>query len=323
MSLLIHKEGVLTTVQDLGRWGFRDLGINPSGVMDPTATRLINILLGNAEDDAVLEFHFPAGTVVFEKSALFALGGAEFDARLNGAKIENWRPYFAEGDAEIKFSGKKSGARAYLSVCGGFALEEWLGSHSTNLTASAGGFEGRRLRTGDRIDCCKHVTEPSLLNYSVSRSLIPIYRPFPTVRIVAGAEFEMLSDESRDTFLESGFTVSKESNRMGYRLLGDPLQLSNKVEMLSSAVSFGTIQLLPDGNLIVLMADHQTTGGYPRIANVISLDLPLLAQLNPNDKVAFHLVLIEEAEILAEQFEYELNLLKIGCRFKNLAGRKI
>ena len=316
MSLLIQKEGILTTIQDLGRNGYRDLGINPGGAMDRTAARLINILLGNDEREAVLEFHFPAGIIVFEQPTVFALGGADFDTRLDGEKIENWRPYFADAGSKLRFAGKNSGSRLYLSVRGGFAAEKWLGSFSTNLVAHAGGLKGRRLRIGDSIDFREKISTKEKFNYFISPSLIPFYRPFPTVRVVAGAEFELLNKNSRSLFLESTYTVSNRSDRMGYRLTGDPLKLTNNLEMLSSAVCFGTIQLLPDGDLIVLMADHQTTGGYPRLGHVISLDLPLLAQLGPNDKVGFHLISINEAEDLSAHFENELSIFRIGCRFR-------
>lgn len=316
MSLLIQKEGILTTVQDLGRTGYRDLGINPGGAMDRTAARLINILLGNAESEAVLEFHFPAGVLAFEIPVVFALGGANFDARLDGEKIENWRPHFADAGSKLRFAGKNSGSRMYLAVLGGFVVEKWLGSSSTNLAAQAGGFNGCRLRSGDRIGFCSRFYDqhPSL-NYFISPSLIPFYRPFPTVRVIAGAEFDLLSKGSRKAFAESTYAVSSQSDRMGYRLTGPPLKLTKKLELLSSAVSFGTIQLLPDGNLIVLMADHQTTGGYPRLGHVVSVDLPLLAQLGPGDKVGFHMVSMDEAERLLVDFEKEIDLLKIGSRF--------
>jgi len=316
MSLLIEKEGILTTVQDLGREGYRDLGINPCGVMDRTAARLINILLGNDQSEAVLEFHFPAGSVVFERPVIFALGGADFDARLNGMKIENWRPYFTEPGAKLRFVNKSLGNRLYLSVHGGFSIDKWLGSCSTNLVAQAGGCNGRRLRSGDCIKFREQISAEQKFNYFISSSLIPFYRPFPTVRVVGGAELELLSKDSRRAFSESTYIVSNRSDRMGYRLTGAPLKLTESIELLSSAVSFGTIQLLPDGNLIVLMADHQTTGGYPRLGHVISLDQPLLAQLGPNDKVGFHLISIKEAEDLLVQFEDELNIFRIGCRFR-------
>ena len=143
-----------------------------------------------------------------------------------------------------------------------------------------------------------------------------MYSRFPTVRIIAGAEFEDLTKKSRDLLLSQDFLISNSSNRMGFRLAGNPISLSKPLEMISAAANFGTIQLLPDGQLIVLMADGQTAGGYPRIAHVISRDLPLLAQLGTNDKVAFHLIDIEMAENLALQFERELSFFRIGCRFQ-------
>jgi len=147
---------------------------------------------------------------------------------------------------------------------------------------------------------------------SLGPSLIPPYSRFPTVRVTAGAEFDLLTAAGEKRFLNSAFKVTGESNRMGYRLSGDPVHLLEAKEMISAAVSFGTIQLLPDGQLIVLMADHQTSGGYPRIANVIQADLPLLAQLGPKDGVSFHLVTVEDAERAMLAFERELNLLRVG-----------
>jgi antagonist of KipI len=136
------------------------------------------------------------------------------------------------------------------------------------------------------------------------------------VRVIAGAEFEMLNRKSQSKLFEQDFTIATNSNRMGYRLNGEPLTLTKPYELVSSAVKFGTLQLLPDGQLIVLMADHQTSGGYPRIAHVITRDLPLLAQLGASDKVAFHLIALEEAEQLAVEFENELNFFRVGCRFQ-------
>ena len=143
---------MLTTVQDLGRNGFRRFGINPNGAMDKTAARLINILLGNNETEAVIEMHFPAPEILFEEEAIFALGGANFGAKLNDETIENWKIHFAESGSVLKFTEKIFGNRCYLAVKGGFKIEKWLGSASTNLTANIGGFDGRKLEKGDRID---------------------------------------------------------------------------------------------------------------------------------------------------------------------------
>ena len=152
MSLLIKKQGLLSTIQDLGRNGFRRFGINPNGAMDKTAARLINILLGNNETEAVIEMHFPAPEILFEEETMFALGGANFGAKLNDESIENWKIQFAESGSILKFSEKIFGNRSYLAVKGGFKIEKWLASASTNLTANIGGFDGRKLETGDRIE---------------------------------------------------------------------------------------------------------------------------------------------------------------------------
>jgi len=315
MSLFFRKEGILTTVQDLGRNGFRRFGINPNGVMDKTAARLINVLLGNFENEAVLETHFPAPEILFRENTVFALGGAEFGAKLNGEKIESWKPFFAANGSVLKFAEKVSGNRAYLSVKGGFKLEKWLGSASTNLAAEIGGFSGRKLRRNDEL-FFNEIDKKILTNCKVSNSLIPAYSGFPSIRVVAGAEFELLTAFAEQSFLHQNFTVSQNSNRMGFRLGGEPLFLLDKKELVSSAVNFGTIQLLPDGQLIILMADHQTSGGYPRIAHIIEADLPQLAQLGANDKLAFHLISLEEAEDISLKFEKDLNFLKIAIKLR-------
>ena len=318
MSLSIAKPGILTTVQDLGRRGFRRFGINPNGAMDRTAGRLINILLGNTENDAVIEMHFPAAQIDFETEAIFALGGADCGAELNGEAVENWRPIFAAEGMTLRFTGKGSGHRSYLAVKGGFEMEQWLGSSSTNLTANIGGVDGRKLIAGDCIKLRQTAIKPlqNISHVRVSPSLLPFYSRFPTVRIIAGAEYELLSDSGRELFTGQDFSIANASDRMGFRLSGEPISLREPVELLSSAVDFGTIQRLPDGQLIVLMADHQTTGGYPRIAHVITQDLPLMAQLGPGDKVAFHLIEHAEAEQLAVDFERELRFLRVGCKFQ-------
>ncbi len=324
MSILVQKSGLLSTIQDLGRTGFRRFGINPNGAMDKTAVRLINILLGNDEAEAVLETHFPAPVLQFEESAIIALGGADFGAKLDGESTENWRPYFVEKNQTLLFTKKTFGNRAYLSIKGGFKIEKWLGSASTNLTAEIGGFEGRSLQKNDRlifnsklkIQDLKLKIQNSKFLYKISKNLIPPYSSFPTVRGIVGAEYERMTVLSEKNFLKQDFTISNDSNRMGFRLHGETLDLLDKIELVSSAVNFGTVQFLPDGQLVILMADHQTSGGYPRIAHVVSTDLPILAQLGANDKVGFEIISLHEAERLLLEFEKDLNLLKIGVNSK-------
>lgn len=316
MSIVFLTNSLLTTVQDLGRNKFRRFGINSNGAMDKTAVRLINILLRNDENEAVLEIHFPAPKILFEESAVIALGGANFGAQLDETKIENWRPVFAEKGSTLSFPEKNFGNRVYLSVKGGFQIEKWLDSASTNLKAKIGGFEGRSLQKTDRLFFRNSTFKKSDYLYKISRSMIPHYSSLPTVRVIAGAEFEILTEESKNIFKTQNFSIRNESDRMGFRLKGENLNLREKFELVSSAVNFGTIQLLPDGQLIVLMADHQTSGGYPRIANIINHDLPLIGQLGANDRLNFSFISQADAENLIMEYEIELNYLKTAIKAK-------
>lgn len=326
MTLIARKPGIYTTVQDPGRTGSRSLGVNPNGVMDTAAARLINIVLGNDEGEGVLEMHFPAAEFEFETDTVFALGGADFGAEINGEAVPMWQAISAAKSSVLKFTERRRGNRVYISVKGGFDIAPWLGSASTNLAAKAGGFFGRRLEAGDKIGTRTPSSARPLADDGVrvplGPSIIPRYSRFPTVRVTKGAEFDLLTAIGERAFLSEGFMLTNDSNRMGFRLKGEPLHLLHKKELISSAVTFGTIQLLPDGQMVVLMADHQTSGGYPRIGNVVSVDLPILAQLGPGDSLGFHLISIEEAERRAMRFEREIGFLKVGLELQKPAGRR-
>ncbi|MGI9036395.1 MAG: biotin-dependent carboxyltransferase family protein [Pyrinomonadaceae bacterium] len=316
MSIVFQTVGILTTVQDLGRTGFRRFGINPNGAMDRAAARLVNILLGNTEAESVLEMHFPAPKILFKEAAKIALGGADFAAQINGKEIENWRPIFVESRSVLSFARKIFGNRCYLAVAGGFEIESWLGSASTNLKAGIGGWRGAKLSKSDELFFKENSSgETQKANVRISKSLIPPYGFLPTVRVTTGVEFENLNARSRKIFETRNFKIRHESDRMGFRLAGENLRLKKPLELISSAVNFGTIQLLPDGQLIILMADYQTTGGYPRVANIISRDLPLVAQLGAGDQLNFKIVSLAKAEKLLLELEKDLNLLKTACRF--------
>lgn len=281
--------------------------------MDTAAARIANVIVGNDHSEAVIETHFPSCEIEFDSRTVFAIAGADFDAELDGLPVRNWSSAIAEPGDVLKFKGMRSGVRAYVAVHGGFEIDRWLDSSSTNLTAGAGGFSGRKLANGDRIETQPNDPFPT---HIAGNSLIPLYSRFPTVRVVAGNEFDFLTATSERAFLNEGFSLTNDCDRMGYRLSGPPLHLLHEREMISAAVTSGTIQLLPDGQLIILMADHQTSGGYPRIANVISSDLPLLAQCRAGDGVSFTMVSIDEAERVAARFERELNYLRVGCRLQ-------
>lgn len=313
MSLLIRKAGILTTVQDRGRIGYRRFGINPNGPMDPFAARVANLLVGNPENAALLEMHFPAAELTFVEATTFAISGADFGAELDGEVLAPWTGLAAKAGATLRFTRKSSGERLYIALRGGIEVPQWLGSRSTNLTAEIGGCEGRALVAGDSLQIGVYKGAPSKLP-AIARSFIPAYSPDPSVRFIAGAEYERLDAESRVKLAGSTFALTPASNRMGFRLSGDSLQLDRPFELVSAATTIGTIQLLPDGQLIILMADQQTAGGYPRIGNVISCDLPLVGQLGPGDSVAFSEVNVLEAERLYIERERELSFLRAACR---------
>ncbi len=313
--MIFLKAGILTSIQDLGRYGNQELGVNPSGVMDTLSMRLINILLDNPENEAVLEMHYPAPTLTFEEHAIFAIGGAEFSAALNGKPIDNWKIFTATPGDMLSFGKKTEGERAYLSVKGGFQVPEVLGSKSTNLKA---GFGGKKIEKGDHVGlnlkngmlyqaAKKLAVSPKRVNLKLRPAA---FHDIHEVRIISGLDMESLDKDSRDKVFNQRFIISSRSDRMGYRLEGDTLNVGAAQEVISSSVAFGTIQLLPDGQIIILMADHQTTGGYPKIGQVITVDLPLLAQLSVGQHISFREVSVEEAEEIFLKQEREIQKFK-------------
>jgi antagonist of KipI len=318
----ILQPGVLTTLQDGGRFGHLARGINPGGAMDSFAMGAANAVIGNGENEAVLEMHFPAAAIRFREPAIIAIGGAQFSAGLfaaqhDGVPMDLFRPYVAAAGSTIVFRGRVIGSRVYLAVRGGLDVPAWLGSRSTNMLARAGGFQGRALRRQDVIPLRESAVSsgnsrrmpwrvvPSLLERVYTREL---------VRVIPGPEWNWLTDAGRDAFLKSQFSITTGSDRTGYRLEGRPLEKENHDELLSSGVAFGTVQLLPSGQLIVLMADHPVTGGYPRIANVITADLPFLAQQGAPDQVRFSLVSQGDAELSYRSIQGEMETLRTASQ---------
>jgi len=304
------KSGILSTYQDTGRNTYRYLGINPNGAIDRLAVRLLNILLQNQENEAAIEIHFPSPEIYFENNIIIAIGGADFrpyliDKNQNEIEINNWQCTFVSAGTTLKFKKRLWGQRAYIAVKGGFPAAAWLGSKSTNNLL---GFNG--ISPNHYLSIPEH-TKPAVLPY-LGFSIRPPYSASPTIRLIKGNEFGALTAESKERLEKQEFAISQHSNRMGYRLIGEALSLENPLELISSAVDFGTIQLLPDGQLIILMADHQTTGGYPRLGNVISVDLPILAQCGPKDVLKFQFISQAEAEELLILREKEIKKLKAG-----------
>jgi len=301
MSLRILKPGLLDTIQDRGRFGYAQLGINPSGAMDTVALAVSNLLAGNAAGDAVLEMHFPAPALCFESNVLFALAGADFDARLDGQQVPVHTPVLVAAGSILEFRKPLSGTRCYLAVAGGFDLEPWLGSYSTHLAAQAGGFKGQALQAGDVLPLRRQADYAGVLQGKNSwvlpwkANVSGGYPSGDTLRFCAGPEYEYLTSESKKLLETARWKVAGQSDRMGYGTEGPALTLTEPLELVSAAVVPGTIQLLPNGRFIVLMADSQTTGGYPRIGHIIGADLPGLAQMGPGMSFRFEQVNLEVA----------------------------
>ncbi len=321
MSLTIIKAGILDTIQDEGRFGFQAFGINPGGAMDVFSARLANCLLGKPMNSAVIEVHFPAPVIWFSKAAVISITGANFTPAIADKEIQINQPVIVNKDSVLQFKKVKQGARCYLAVLNNFTLAAWLNSYSTNLKAAAGGLHGGSLKSGDiipfeKIDALHNYLkeEPfmALPWKAHSEDLTLVNR----LEVIKGSEWDWLDEKSQQTFLNTPFKITKVADRMGYRLSGKGLQMKEQKQLVSSAVSFGTLQLLPSGQLIVLMADHQTTGGYPRVANVISAHLPLLAQSRTNDAFSFAITDIHTAEQkLLQQFNY-LQQVQYAAGFK-------
>ncbi len=314
MSIRIARAGLLTTVQDLGRQGLQHLGIVPCGAMDPVSHRLANALVGNPPSSATLECTVLGPDIVFLRDALVSLYGAAFDARIGDHAFPRNRPVFVESGAMLKAGKAVRGARAYLAIAGGFEVPEILGSRSTYLPASFGGHAGRALKQGDELVRPSNRASLSALRFgrasrnglvakpgfrSVRWSAPEITLPYGgafAVRAMPGRHWEQFDAASQEAFFGQTWRVSPDSNRMGYRLAGPRLTRGEAVEILSEPTCLGTVQVPNDGTPIALMADHQTTGGYPKIAEVAGADIPGLAQLAPGGSVHFVRATLEEAQ---------------------------
>lgn len=316
MGIKVIKAGMLSTIQDLGRNEYRKDGVIESGAMDKDALRLGNLLLGNQEGEGGMEFTLSGPSLLFDSDALVAITGADLSPQLDGVAVEMWRPLYVTKGTVLSFGEAITGCRAYLTIQGGLDLPQVLGSYSTYLRAGFGGFEGRALQKGDQIDFNAEVPVlPERLSWSLSKSMYTSLNP-QVIRVMKGPEFELFQEKSIADLLTAEFKISNAADRMGYQLEGPLLQLKTAKEMLSSAVAFGTVQVTAQGSPIVLMADHQTTGGYPRILQVLSVDLGKLAQLRPGDTIQFELLNLKEAQTLLIARVEEMNQLKQSLTFK-------
>jgi antagonist of KipI len=302
MSLIeVRAPGLLTTVQDLGREGFGPTGVSPSGAADPIALRLGNRLVGNAEGAAALEMTLLGGTFIFPEGAIVALTGADFGADLNGVAVPLWSYIEVTAGQTLRTGATRSGARCYLCVRGGLEVKPFLRSSSTHLLSRLGGHEGRALRKGDVLKI--GAAHDWFRKRTMAAKKLELLHPRKTLRVTPGPQCELFSDTAQNIFYGSTYLVAEESNRMGLRLVGAPLPVVGQGEMTTEGVSLGAVQITPAGLPIILFVEQQTTGGYAKIANVISADLSSLGQLRPRDEIRFELVDWETARRLLIELE--------------------
>lgn len=330
--MIINKTGLLDTIQDLGRYGYQKYGVVASGAMDAWAHRIANIIVGNVESEATLEMTLVGPHILFEQDTLIAVCGGNLQPTIDEEPIPMWKPVYIRKNTLLKFGRALAGCRTYLAVADGFDLPSIMNSKSTYLKAEIGGYNGRPLHKNDELllnkqsaftECFSNKLEPidkytkfQTPRWYVSPELIPTLSTTYEVRFTRGRQFDLFNKLSKSTFIDTPFTVSSQSDRMGYRLNGPTLALSTPEELISEAVSFGSVQVPPDGNPIILTADRQTTGGYPKIAEIATVDHSLIAQAKPGDQLIFKEITIEQSQNLYIEQEKMLNELKVGVSFK-------
>ena len=315
MSITVRQPGIQTTVQDLGRLATQHLGVPVGGAMDEQAHRIANLLVGNADDAAALECALGNVALQFDAPAVVALTGRDITASLDGTPIPAWRAVHVHAGALLSLH---NGCRTTIAIGGGLDVPIALGARGTSLRAGFGGFSGRALQKHDVLSIAVPARRSQRImaefegqsrtsaRWATSLSLLPRYSAAPTVRFIQGPEYDLLTDASRGALHADSFRLAPESDRMGFRFRGPPLSLTVTHDMLSSGVTAGTIQLPPGGAPIILMSDRQTTGGYPRLGEVIAVDLPLVAQLRPGDSLRFASVTLDEAHALYRAREHDL-----------------
>ncbi|MDD5545037.1 MAG: biotin-dependent carboxyltransferase family protein [Acidobacteriia bacterium] len=306
-ALEVLKPGLFTTVQDLGRYGYQKYGVSVSGAMDFFSHRVANRLVGNRDDAATLECTILGPTLRFLDDSLISVTGADLSPRLNNEPVEMWKSQHVSKGSELNFGPCRSGCRTYLSIGGGFDVPEVLGSRSTHVRTQLGGLEGRALRKGDvlrhgenRTNSAPRAFESPMVHQILTSKIL---------RILPGPQSDRVEPESLKIFEQQKYRVSTRSDRMGIRFEGASLRHLGGADIVSDALPYGTIQLPADGLPILLTADRQTTGGYPKIAILVTADFPVAGQLKPGDEVKFQGISSIDSTLALRTLEAALNSL--------------
>ena len=294
MALVVDNPGLLTTVQDEGRFGYARFGMSPSGPMDRVAFETANILVGNDPGESALEMTMLGPTLTLLGEGVLAVTGADMASRINGRPCPRYQAVAYHDGDRLEMGFAASGARAYLAVSGGFDVPKVMGSRSTAVQNQVGGFEGRKLKAGDRLALGTPKYLPADPDPRHAEPPAPLSFPL-RIRVIPGPQEDAFTSTGLDTFYGTEYTLGADSNRMGYRLEGPVIEMAGDGNIISDGIVPGCIQVPGAGLPIILLQECQTVGGYPKIATVIAADMPLLGQCKPGDRLVFQPVTMEEA----------------------------
>jgi antagonist of KipI len=321
MTAIVTRAGFLTSVQDLGRTGFRQFGVSTSGALDPFALRVANLLVGNDAAAAGFEITIGGLRLHFEDERIVAWCGGEFDVRVGAKSLPAGHAARVHAGEEVKFGRSEIGCRCWLAIAGGVNVPDVLGSRSTDLRAQFGGFEGRTLRDGDVLPLAtKPGSSPpatGISTWTAPHDWASPAKRHPMLRFIPGVDWNRFNAPTLRRLMSEAFTVSPDSDRMGVRLEGPELKRVDESDLISEAVAPGTIQVPPGGKPILLLGDCQTIGGYPKIAHVITVDLGVAAQLRAGDHARFSEVSLADAHRLLLEREREFQRFRVGISLQS------
>jgi antagonist of KipI len=316
MTTVVERGGFLSSVQDLGRTGFRQFGVSTSGALDSFALRVANLLVGNDEGAAGLEITLGGLQLRFEDERIVAWCGGEFDVQIGSRALRAGHVAHVQSGDQLKFGRAQIGCRCWLAISGGIDVPAVLGSRSTDLRANFGGLEGRALRDGDIVLLARRpgssTPATGISSWTAPHDWASPASRHPTLRFIRGVDWNRFNASMLQRFTTEAFTVSPDSDRMGVRFDGPELEREDEVDLISEAVAPGTIQVPPSGKPILLLGDCQTIGGYPKIAHVITIDLGIAAQLRAGDAVRFSEVSLQDAHRLLLERERDLERFRVG-----------
>jgi antagonist of KipI len=285
--LRVVKAGMLTTIQDRGRWGLQAHGVPVAGPMDPCSHRLANALAGNDVDAATLEVTLLGPELEFYDERVIAVAGAEFELTVDGRSVPPHAAFVVASGSCLRFGRRLRGARAYIAISGGVASRPVLGSRATHVISAMGGLDGRPLKAGDRVPLGDPMRARRTMSAQPASPIFALPEGHAQIRVLAGPQDDHFTPDALGALQSAPYRISNTSDRMGFRLEGPSLTHTRGADIISDATPLGVLQVPASGQPILLMADRQTTGGYPKIATVIAADISLAGQLAPGDAISF------------------------------------